>query len=279
MNSADRLNEIRRILIALDASPASQAALDLAAELAIRYQAELIGVFVEDINLLRSADIPFTEEVGTYSATSRQIDSSHIERELKAHARRVEQLLSSIARKANLRWSFRSSRGLIPSELMAAASDSDLIILGKTGWSGRNQIGSTAREVAVESPIQSLILMHKVRPGTPVMVLYDGSAASRNALVAARRIIHPDSTLTVLINAEGTEAAQKMEKEVRENLESDDLSVNFRWVADIHGDRISQLAMISNCDVVVMPAQSDQFDPKTLVEMLDKADCAVLLVR
>lgn len=279
MNSADRLNEIRRILIALDASPASQAALDLAAELAIRYQAELIGVFVEDINLLRSADIPFTEEVGTYSATSRQIDSSHIERELKAHARRVEQLLSSIARKANLRWSFRSSRGLIPSELMAAASDSDLIILGKTGWSGRNQIGSTAREVAVESPIQSLILMHKVRPGTPVMVLYDGSAASRNALVAARRIIHPDSTLTVLINAEGREAAQKMEKEVRETLESDDLSVNFRWVADIHGDRISQLAMISNCDVVVMPAQSDQFDPKTLVEMLDKADCAVLLVR
>lgn len=279
MNSADRLNEIRRILIALDASPASQAALDLAAELAIRYQAELIGVFVEDINLLRSADIPFTEEVGTYSATSRQIDSSHIERELKAHARRVEQLLSSIARKANLRWSFRSSRGVIPSELMAAASDSDLIILGKTGWSGRNQIGSTAREVAVESPIQSLILMHKVRPGTPVMVLYDGSAASRNALVAARRIIHPDSTLTVLINAEGREAAQKMEKEVRETLESDDLSVNFRWVADIHGDRISQLAMISNCDVVVMPAQSDQFDPKTLVEMLDKADCAVLLVR
>lgn len=279
MSSADRLNEIRRILIALDASPASQAALDLAAELAIRYQAELIGVFVEDINLLRSADIPFTEEVGTYSATSRQIDSSHIERELKAHARRVEQLLSSIARKANLRWSFRSSRGLIPSELMAAASDSDLIILGKTGWSGRNQIGSTAREVAVESPIQSLILMHKVRPGTPVMVLYDGSDGSRNALIAARRIIHPESTLTVLINAEGREAAQKMEKDVRKTLESDDLSINFRWVADVHGDRISQLAMISNCDVVVMPAQSEQFDPKTLVEMLDKADCAVLLVR
>jgi nucleotide-binding universal stress UspA family protein len=279
MSSADRLNEIRRILIALDASPASQAALDLAAELAIRYQAELIGVFVEDINLLRSADIPFTEEVGTYSATSRQIDSSHIERELKAHARRVEQLLSSIARKANLRWSFRSSRGLVPSELMAAASDSDLIILGKTGWSGRNQIGSTAREVAVESPIQSLILMHKVRPGTPVMVLYDGSDGSRNALIAARRIIHPESTLTVLINAEGREAAQKMEKDVRKTLESDDLSINFRWVADVHGDRISQLAMISNCDVVVMPAQSEQFDPKTLVEMLDKADCAVLLVR
>lgn len=279
MSSADRMNDIRRILIALDASPASQAALDLAADLALRYQAELIGIYVEDINLLRSADIPITEEVGTYSAVPRQIDSSHIERELRAHGRRVEQLLSSIAQKANLRWSFRSTRGLIPSELMKAASGSDLIILGKTGWSGRKNIGSTAREVAVQSPIQSLILIHKVRPGTPVMVLYDGSTASKGALAAARRIIHPESTLTVLINAENREASEQLQKEVQDSFQSDELKLKFRWSADVQGDRISQLASISNCDVVVLPAQSEQFDPETLVAMLDRADCAVLLVR
>jgi nucleotide-binding universal stress UspA family protein len=279
MSSAPGLNEIRRILIALDASPASLAALDLAADLALRYQAELIGVYVEDINLLRSADIPFTEEVGAFSASTRLIDSSHIERELKAHARRVEQLLSSIAKRANLRWSFRSSRGQIPIELMAAASDSDLIILGKTGWSGCKHIGSTAREVAVQSPIQSLILMHKVRPGTPVMVLYDGSTASKNALSTARTIIKPESTLTVLINAESQVDAEQLEVEVKDIFLSDELDIRFRWVPDIQGDRISQLAMISNCDVVVLPAQSEQFDPETLVAMLDRADCAVLLVR
>jgi nucleotide-binding universal stress UspA family protein len=279
MSSADRLNDIRRILIALDASPASQAALELAADLALRYQAELIGIYVEDVNLLRSADIPFTEEVGTYSAASRQIDSSHIERELRAHAHRVEQLLSSIAQKANLRWSFRSTRGLIPGELMAAASGSDLIVLGKTGWSGRKHIGSTAREIALGSPIQSLILMHRVRPDTPVMVVYDGSTASKNALAAARTIINPESTLTVLIKSESREAAEQLEKEVRDSFQSDELKIKFRWVVDIKGDRISQLALISNCDVVVMPAQSEEFDPETLVTMLDKADCAVLLVR
>jgi nucleotide-binding universal stress UspA family protein len=279
MNSVDKLTDIRRILIALDASPASQAALDLAADLAIRYQAELIGVYVEDINLLRSAEIPFTEEVGTFSAVFRQFDSSHIERELKAHARRVELLLSSIARKANVRWSFRSSRGQIHHELITAASDSDLIILGKTGWSGRKHIGSTAREVAVGSPIQSLILMHKVRPGAPVMVLYDGSAASKNALATARMIIKPESTLTVLIYSDSQDAAEQLRKEVLESFLNDELKINFRWAADIQGDRISQLALVSNCDVVVLPAQSEQFDPETLVAMLDRADCAVLLVR
>ena len=81
MNSADNLNNIRRILIALDASPASQAALDLAVELAVRYQAELIGIYVEDINILRSADIPFTEQFGIYSAASRQIDREIVQRD------------------------------------------------------------------------------------------------------------------------------------------------------------------------------------------------------
>ena len=121
MPEAERIEEIRRILIALDASPASQAALELAAELAVRHQAELIGIYVEDINLLRSADISITEEVGGYSAISRRVDSQQIESELKAQARRIKEMLSSIAGRANLHWTFRSVRGLIPGELIAAA--------------------------------------------------------------------------------------------------------------------------------------------------------------
>jgi nucleotide-binding universal stress UspA family protein len=279
MSSEDNINDIRRILIALDASPASQAALELAADLAIRYQAELIGIYVEDINLLRSAEIPFTKEVGFYSASSRQINKAHIERELRAHARRVEQLLASIAQRANLQWSFRSSRGLIPGELMSAAADTDLIILGKTGWSGGHQIGSTAKEVAVRAPIQSLILLHKVRPGSPIMVVYDGSPASQNALIAARRISNPESTLTVLILAESKGEVEQLQAQVQARFQEDEINIDFRWATNIHGDRISQLAFISGCDVVVLPTKSGRFEAEDLVAMLDEADCAVLLVR
>jgi nucleotide-binding universal stress UspA family protein len=279
MNSENNINDIRRILIALDASPASQAALELAADLAIRYQAELIGIYVEDINLLRSAEIPFTQEVGFYSASSRQIDISHIERELRAHARRVEQLLVSIAQRVNLRWSFRTVRGLIPGELMSAAADTDLIILGKTGWSGGTRIGSTAREVAVRSPIQSLILVHKVRPGSPIMVVYDGSPASQKALIAARRISSPESRLTILVLAETKGEAEQLQAQVHARFQEDEINVDFRWATNIQGDRISQLALNSGCDVVVLPTKSERFEAENLVAMLDEADCAVLLVR
>lgn len=83
----------------------------------------------------------------------------------------------------------------------------------------------------------------------------------------------------MLINTESQNAAEQLQKEVQDSFLNDDLMIKFRWVADIQGDRISQLALISNCDVVVLPARSELFDPETLVAMLDRADCAVLLVR
>jgi nucleotide-binding universal stress UspA family protein len=279
MSPKDGLKDIRRILVALDASPASMAALDLAAELAVRYQAELMGVYVEDIDLLRSADIPLVKEIGYYSGTSRKIDSPHIERQLRAQAHRIERILASIAQKANLRWSFRSTRGVIHGELLTAAEGTDLIILGKSGWSRRRQMGSTAREIAVQSPIQSLILLHKVRPGTPVMVAFDGSPASIRALEAARLIRDPEIPLYVLLLAETKEDANRLKAEVEIFLADETHSVEFRWAANIKGNRVSQMAMISGCDVVVLPAVSDSFDPDALLSMLDEADCAVLLVR
>jgi nucleotide-binding universal stress UspA family protein len=279
MNPEGRLQGFQRILVALDASPASLAALDFATELAERHQAELLGIYVEDINLLRSAEIPFTREIGQFSGTSHYIDSRLIERELQAQARHVERLLATIARKANLRWSFRKARGVIHGELLEAAQGTDLIIMGKTGWSGRRQLGSTARYVAVQSTIQSLILLRKVRPGTPIMVAYDGSTASQKALIAAQLISSKDIPLIVLLIAENPEQSQVLEAEVNDRTGQYDLQVEFRHAADFEGERISQMAMINGCDVVVMPVESQSFDTDALIDILNEADCAVLLVR
>ena len=279
MSPEGGLQNFKRILVALDASPASLAALELAADLAERYQAEILGIYVEDINLLRSAEIPFTREIGYYSGTSHKIDRYHIERELRAQARRVEQLLAAIAQKANIQWSFRRSRGIIHGELLEAAQGADLIILGKSGWSGRQQLGSTARNVAVQSTIQSLILLHKVRPGTPIMVAYDGSPASQKALIAAQLISAKDIPLIVLLVADNPDQVQVLETEVKARTEQYDLQVEFRHTADFEGDRISQMAMLSGCDVVVLPVESQSFNADSLIDMLNEADCAILLVR
>jgi nucleotide-binding universal stress UspA family protein len=279
MNPADRYERIRKILIALDASPASQAALELAADLAARHKAELVGIYVEDINLLRSAELSFTEEVGHFSAISRQVDSHAVENELKAHARRIEEMLSSIAGKANLQWTFRRVRGLIPSELMEAAKETDLIILGKKGWSEGKQIGSTARMVAALAPGQSLILQHKVRPETPVLVVFDGSPDSMNTLKTAGRICSSGSTLTILVPAENESQAREIFSELQGWTEDKDFKIQFRWVNDLNSPRIANLALVTGCEIVILPARSKFINPENLINMVEKADCAVLLVR
>ena len=53
---------VKRILIALDPSRRGQSALQAAAHLAAGTGAELAGLFVEDINLLRMAGLPFARE-------------------------------------------------------------------------------------------------------------------------------------------------------------------------------------------------------------------------
>ena len=64
---SERGPSIRRILVALDASPSSLVALEEAAKLAAVWDAELAGVFVEDSELLRMAQLPFMQTVGSFS--------------------------------------------------------------------------------------------------------------------------------------------------------------------------------------------------------------------
>ncbi|MGI9243387.1 MAG: universal stress protein, partial [Verrucomicrobiales bacterium] len=66
--------ERRRILIGLDSSPTSLRGLAAAAEMAARLDAELVGLFVEDDNLLRLARLPQSYEIGMQSARSRNLD-------------------------------------------------------------------------------------------------------------------------------------------------------------------------------------------------------------
>jgi nucleotide-binding universal stress UspA family protein len=279
MSQADRLEEIRRILIALDASPSSLAALKMAAELANRHQAELIGIYVEDINLLRSADLPFSREVGVYSAIARTLDKHQIESELRTQARRVEQMLSRIARSTNLRWSFRNVRGSIHSELINAARETDLIILGKRGWSAGVRIGSTARHLAALAPVRSMIMERTVHPGTPILVVYDGSEQSQKALKTAGRICQAESQLTILIPAPSQEIAERLYQQIETWVSDQEFQVQFRWVPDMDERRIGSIAKSQGCEIVILPADSPQLHPEAISRMLEKADCAVLFVR
>jgi K+-sensing histidine kinase KdpD len=120
--------KIRRVIVGLDPVRQSRALLEAAAELADHMQAELLGLFVENQDLLHFAGMPFAREVGFESATRRMLDVESMERTFRALAREARQTLELIAGGTKLQWSFRVVRGAPAAELLAAAEESDLVI-------------------------------------------------------------------------------------------------------------------------------------------------------
>ena len=279
MNASELSKDIQRILVALDASPQSLAALEVAAELAAKHGAEVIAVFVEDINLVRSSEFPFAQEIGYFSAISRQLDSLQIARELRAHGRWIERVTATIANRSNLRWSFRTARGAISGELLSAALESDLIILGKTGWSGHRQLGSTARSIVAQAPLPALFLQKSLRSGVSIMVAYEGSIAGRKALNIAHLLRLYDNPLTVLILATNIEEANKLQVEAQSMLELTGIQASYRYLADMDGPKLARLARLESYEIMVVPANTELFSEEILLSMVNQTDIAVLLVR
>jgi predicted RecB family endonuclease len=110
-----------RIVIELAPGLAARGSLEAAAAFADRLGAELVGLFIEDPDLLRFAALPFAHEIGHASAERRRTDVPAIERSLRVHAAEAERSLASAAERSAVRWSFRVARGIAATELLAAA--------------------------------------------------------------------------------------------------------------------------------------------------------------
>lgn len=118
----------RRVVILLDASAPGRAALEAAAAHAAELDAELVAVFVEDVDLLHVAGLPFAREIGYPSAERREIDPSAMERTLRQLADEARRSIAEIAARTPLQWSFRIERGALSAQLLAAAAEADLVI-------------------------------------------------------------------------------------------------------------------------------------------------------
>lgn len=120
--------KIRRVIVGVDPTLQSRALLEAAVELAGKMEAELVGLFVEDQDLLHFAGLPFAREVGFASATRRTLDVESMERSLRALAKEAQRTLASVAGRTSVQWSFRIVRGSPAAELLAVAEEYDLVI-------------------------------------------------------------------------------------------------------------------------------------------------------
>jgi nucleotide-binding universal stress UspA family protein len=272
---------VRRILVALDASTHSLAALAAAVELAAAMEAELEGLFVEDVNLLRLAGLPFVQEV-RHTASLEALDSVRMERALKAQAVQAREALEVAAGRARVHWSFRVVRGHVAQEVVQAASQADLLTLGKQGRSKSPgaRLGSTALRVALHAPGALLLVEHGVPGDQPVLVLYDGSEGAERALDAAARLAKMSGThLIVLLLAGTPDAAEQLEKQAGLRIELQGVRPRFRALHEADAQSLLRVFQSEAGGLVVLSARSTALSEETIQKLLDCLRNPFLLTR
>jgi hypothetical protein len=122
---------IRRIIVVQEPAGAARV-LDAVAEAAAALEAELLGLFLEDVELLHFAGLPFAREIGV-SARPRGLDVQTMERRLHFQAEEARRALAAATEGKALRWSFRVERGSVPTQLRKALADADVVVLPGAG--------------------------------------------------------------------------------------------------------------------------------------------------
>lgn len=120
----------RRMRVISDASAFGLAAVEQAVELALRIDADLSGLYLENASLFRLALLPFARETGSVSGRRRPLEPAALEALSRRQARRVEHALAASAGRHGLSWSFRVQRGSLLRDALSLAAGVDAVVFG-----------------------------------------------------------------------------------------------------------------------------------------------------
>ena len=278
MRQTQETPPIRRILVALDASRQSVEALETAARLAADWSAELLGLFVEEVAILDVATFPGARLHGLTAPGPRAVDRETMERALRVQARKARTALVGAAERSQVRWSFRVARGETGSEILAAATECDLITLGRgsAATTRASRLGTTARSTVTAAACA--VLLHRLGRSemTPVSVLYGGGGTALDT--AAWFTERHGGTLQVFLAEADPNRTAKLEQEVRDRLGSGPLVKRLHPVAPGKlGEALSN-AGLARRGLLVVDRRQPLFHEGVLETLLESLDCTLLVL-
>lgn len=277
--SEETSSPLQRILVALNASPHSQAALDAAVRLAATFGAEVQGLFIEDETLLRAAQLPFAKEVRAYTTSPQRLTDQRMQRQLRYRAEYAERTLQYAAEQAEVEYDFDTVEGAVTRELLRAAAETDLLVLGKTSTaSSRRRLGSTSQTVLTDASAPVLVLREAVAPQRPILTYYEGADVAEGTLEMAGQLARRDGPrpLTVLLPPEAD--ADRLREEVRARPVVADVPLRVHVLTPAEARRLSAFARRDD-GLVVLPAGCDPLSHVPLKQFLYEIDRPLLLMR
>jgi len=272
---------INRILVALDPSEVNRSTLQAATTLAINLDAELNALFVEDINLLRLAELPFAREVVYGSPTGRQINVADMERSLHTQTVRLRSLVETIAQQNQIKISLDVLRGDVASIVCSASEQSDLLVIGKNTQRLKQslKVGSIAQTILSSASCNLMVLQHGATIERSVAVFFTGSKASQKALQLAIQLVEQDhKNLNVVYPASSAEEYAKLKQEVDAFTQAFGFEAAHIQLKD--NTTVAMLDILAGCDARMLLLESR---PKALSKvhtqsLIEQSSTPIILI-
>jgi len=264
---------VRRIVIALESGCENLKALEVAADMAARTKAELHGVFVEDIQLLRLAALPFARQVSLHAIESRPLETVDVEAELRALAGRARRCLQDLATQMNVPWSFETVRG-DRSAIVSATEVTDMLVVETTTrpFARHMRLSTDWSDIAVTCERACLLLAAATGGRKGILTVYDGSESGARAIAAAAALggEHEGSLTIASLTADG---------DLQQRLQTAGLQPAIRIIAGAGTSELTRIIAEANCDLVILPVSFVAARRAELEGLLNAPPCALLLIK
>ncbi len=268
----------KRILVTLDQSGYGISVLRVAAGMAAKLQGELLGLLVEDINLIRLAELPFSREVNLFEEGGYHLCLDSLEKQLRSQAERLRHNLASIAGQQKIPWSFRLARGRLAAEIMAVMREVDVLIMGQMQglFPQPLRLSSTLSE---RRPLPANdLLTQGFRQ--PIMVFYNGSLSSGRALKTAALLVRKNGErLIVILPAVEPARLLELEQQVVNWQQQTQLQLRFMSLLNNDISALVQLGKGRYGGALILGQDAFLLDELSITTLLDYPNCAVVLVK
>lgn len=248
------------MLILLDGSRPSLAALHAAAEIAVARNADVLGIFVEEVNLLRSAGYGFAREVGGSSGLVRPLQTEALEARMQMLAEQARRALEQVMASRGLVQALKLCRGRVVEEVLNLVGPDDLVVMGRVGWSGipGARLGSSARILVRQVP-GDVLLWSETRPSRQsrvvVLLNHDQGGNHRAISVAADLARSNHLPLTLLIRADAG-GEQAVPEDVLAYLQNEGIEARVRWLPVVSAGAVARALQEEGAAQLVVSRQS-----------------------
>jgi hypothetical protein len=277
----DTARQAARVVIALESAVQDLTVLDILRCMIGESLPELLGLMIEDEELLGFARSRLAREV-VLSGATRPLDSAVLHRQLRARSGALRKRFESVAAQYGMRSEWQLGGGDMLGELATQAQKTETLAINMAAaTTHRISVWSrTFRQIGTGRVRTLLLAREGWRTGSHVLVVATPGADVERLLAAARTLArHSGSTLGVLLIGEPADRDEMRRRIAELGGEKPDLAVQTMAAENWSPGDTAKAVATQHARLLIVPWPSSDDEADALAELLSRTRCAVLLIR